>query len=58
MHLIMLKVLGEGEMVKKIIMANYQNKIRLDEKTFDKLYEKIESMGKKKFLKWFGIDCV
>ena len=47
MHLIMLKVLGEGEMVKKIIMANYQNKIRLDEKTFDKLYEKIESMGNK-----------
>ena len=47
MHLIMLKILGEDETVKKIILANYRNKNHLDEKTFEKLYERVSSMGNK-----------
>ena len=47
LHLIMLKCLGEDEMVKKIIIANYQNRFHLDEKSFDNMYEKIVLMGNK-----------
>ena len=47
MHLIMLKCLGEDEMVKKIIIANYQNNFHLDEKSFENIYEKVCSMGNK-----------
>ena len=47
MHLIMLKNLGEDEMVKKIITANYQNRVHLDEKSFDDLFQKISTMGNK-----------
>ena len=45
MHLIMLKILGEDETVKKIIIANYQNKYHLDEKSFDNLFARISVMG-------------
>jgi len=47
MHLIMLKILGEDEMVKKIIIANHQNKFHLDEKSFENMFQKIASMGNK-----------
>ena len=47
MHLIMLKILGEDETVKKIIIANYQNKNHLDEITFNNLYVRVSSMGNK-----------
>ena len=47
MHLIMLKVLGEDETVKKIIIANHQNRHHLDETTFENLFEKLSSKGDK-----------
>ena len=47
MHLIMLKILGEDEMVKKIIIANHQNKFHLDEKSFENMFQKIATMGNK-----------
>jgi hypothetical protein len=47
MHLIMLKVLGEDETVKKIIIANHQKRHHLDETTFENLFEKLSSKGDK-----------
>ena len=47
MHLIMLKILGEDETVKKIIIANHQNRHHLDETTFENLFEKLSSKGDK-----------
>ena len=51
MHLIMLKILGEDETVKKIIIANNHNQNHLDEKTFEILFEKLSEMGNKKMEK-------
>ena len=51
MHLIMLKILGEDETVKKIIIANHRNKNHLDENTFNNLYERVSLMGIKKIEK-------
>ena len=47
MHLIMLKILGEDEAVKKIILANNHNHLHLGEKTFEILFEKLSEMGNK-----------
>ena len=46
-HLIMLKNLGESELVKKTIIANFQNQVHLDEKTFEALFQKISKIGNK-----------
>ena len=51
MHLIMLKILGEDETVKKIIIANNHNQYHLDEKAFENLFERLSEMGNKKMEK-------
>ena len=47
MHLIMLKILGEEEAVKKIIIANYKNRYHLDQITFESIFEKVAIAGDK-----------
>ena len=49
LHLLLLKMMKEKEMVKKTIIANYQQRNHLDEKTFDIIYDKIVKFVLKNF---------
>ena len=49
LHLLLLKMMKEKEMVKKTIIANYQQRNHLDEKTFDIIYDKIVKFVFKNF---------
>ena len=49
LHLLLLKMMKEDELVKKTIIANYKNKYHLDERTFDVFYEKLVKFANKHF---------
>ena len=49
LHLFLLKMMKERELVKKTIMANNKIKNRLDEKTFDIIFDKILKFVRKHF---------
>jgi hypothetical protein len=51
LHLFLLKMMKENELVKKTIIANYKNKFHLDEKSFEVFFEKIVNFAKKKIRK-------
>lgn len=49
LHLFLLKMMKENELVRKTIIANYKNKYHLDERSFEVFFEKIEKFAEKKF---------
>lgn len=49
MHLLLLKILKEDELVKKTILANSKMKYHFDDKDFDGYYEKIVNFANKNF---------
>ena len=49
LHLFLLKMMKENELVKKTIIANYKNKFHLDEKSFEVFFEKIVEFAEKRF---------
>ena len=51
MHLLLLKILKEDELVKKTIMANSKMNYHFDDKDFDGYYEKIVNFANKNFNK-------
>jgi CRP-like cAMP-binding protein len=50
-HLLLLKMMKEDELIKKTIIANYQNIHHLDENTFEYFFEKIVKYEKEKYKK-------
>jgi len=51
LHLLLLKILKEDELVKKTIMANSKMNYHFDDKDFDEYYEKIVNFASKNFNK-------
>ena len=49
LHLLLLKMMKEKELVKKTIKANYKQRNHLDEKTFDIIFDKIVKFVRKNF---------
>ena len=49
LHLFLLKMMKENELVRKTIIANYKNKYHLDERSFEAFFKKIEKFAEKKF---------
>ena len=48
LHLFLLKMMKENELVRKTIISNYKNKFHLDEKSFEVFFEKIVNFAEKK----------
>ena len=51
LHLFLLKMMKENELVRKTIIANYKNKYHLDERSFEVFFDKIVKFAEKKFEK-------
>ena len=55
LHLLLLKMLKEDELLKKIITANSKIKYHFDERDFDSYYEKIVNFVNKYITKFLAI---